>query len=113
MATSSRPTTSSSASHGSAKVVLPAGGARPGAKPLPAEPDEEVDPPVEPAEPADALSADDAKALLRGGHRLKKVGDEDENWIAYTRQRGDLAMARPVTEENEEELLKEQLVLID
>lgn len=65
------------------------------------------------AKEPEALPKEQALALLKAGHRLRKKGDDPDKWVAICRHRGDLVIAYPLTEEAEEELGHEQLVLID
>lgn len=55
----------------------------------------ELDKDIPPVKP------DEAEALLKAGHRLRKRGDDPQTqWIAITRQKGDLVICFPATEDN-------------
>jgi hypothetical protein len=84
--------------------------AKPGVPQSDLQPKSEVEPEKPPEEKV--LSKEDAMALFRGGHKLKKKGDPPEKWFAASRAHGVLAISRPVDEEVEKAINEQDLVLV-
>ena len=82
------------------------------AKPSPSKPP--VDPPVDPPEVTQRpLGKEEARNLLYAGHRLRKVTDTPEQRITFTRNRDERVLSQPLTEELEDQVLSNDLVLVD
>ena len=80
---------------------------------------DEPDPAPPPTEPPPApekppLDPKEVEALLRGGHKLVKRGDDPKtNWISMTRVGDQLALCHAVTEEAIADIVKQDLVLAE
>jgi hypothetical protein len=59
------------------------------------------------------LKRDDAEALLRSGHRLRRKGDDPTNWIAMTRHGNDMGITVAATPDALDHFLSEDLVLAE
>jgi hypothetical protein len=76
--------------------------------------DQQQRPEAEPeAPPEKILEKDEALALFRAGHRLKKAGDPPNKWIAASRIHGVMVLCYPMDEEIEKGIMEQELVLAD
>src|SRR5580698_2891039 len=62
------------------------------------------------APPEKILEKDEALALFRAGHRLKKAGDPPNKWIAASRIHGVMVLCYPMDEEIEKGIMDQELV---
>ncbi len=88
----------------------------PSRKSDPDDPQDEKDPNAPPSqleldESKPSLKPEEAAALLRAGHRLRKRGDDPANWIAMTRHQNDLVLSIPATPDALAGVLKEDLII--
>jgi hypothetical protein len=86
---------------------LPARPGRPQPDQQPQHPEAEVEEPEE-----KVIAPEEAMALFRAGHRLKKKGDPPERWFAASRLHNVMVVCSPLTEEIEKQIEQDELVLV-